>query len=471
MMQKTIFGAAGWCRSAQLGTKSCFGLHAALFVLLFLFACSEATQSIDSTQTESGSVSFNLKWVGGPDAGDEILSQALPGDCPADSVVEATIFSTENNSYKGGPWPCSARKGVINNVPVGKNMSLALRVVNNADEIIYYGEKSGIEVLANIENSAGDIVAEYSMPVLSSPENGASISDGNLILNWSPVAGATDYYFVLTDGLDSEYIVFDTTTYNNSYTLTSLAADTTYYWYVVARYSEDDYGLETDVWSFSSSAGYIPGGPPPAPAELYAYPNYEEMTISWSAVQGAEGYYLYYRIASNWDEIQVITVDNSFKIGPLGTDMVHVHENLTNGLIYSYAVAAYNNAGQSDLSTQTNMTPAWSNNYQPSDWENQWVSEIIGFFPLVDENLGDLFVIDVQDDEALLQIDCLFWHADGDLDMTLFDAAGIELDFSDSETDNEYIEYPIEGSGLHYIWIYSFDSANIYDLRWTVSPY
>ena len=341
MMKKANVYIPWCCRFMPRGTNFCIELIVLAIALLGLVACSGSTPSTDTSRSESGSISFSVIWTGGPNTGLENHARALPEDCPGISTVEATVLTEDLKPYRGGPWPCSAHKGIISNVPVGQNRSLVLMGRNIADEIVYYGNKSGIEVLANIENSAGDVIAAYSMPEPLLPENGATVANGNVVLQWSAVAGATDYYFVVADDFDFNNIILDALTFNTSYTLTGLSADTTYYWYVVARYGEEEYGLETDGWRFSTPADYTPGGPLPAPAELYTNPADGEITVTWSAVQGAEGYYLYFREAASVDEVQPLTTENADEKIPLSTtDFSYVHDGLTNGYVYSYAISS-----------------------------------------------------------------------------------------------------------------------------------
>jgi len=437
---------------------------------IMMIACGDADFSAtDQDGGNTGSVAFRVVWEGGQDAGQKNHARALPDNCPGISTVEATIFTEDMTAYRGGPWLCSARTGIISSVPVGQNRILVLIGRNNADEIVYYGSKSGIEVLANIENQAGDVIATYSMPEPSLPVNGGTVDSGNVVLQWSAVAGAADYYLVLSNDFDFNGIVLDATTFNTSYTLTSLSADTTYYWYVVARYSEEDYGLETDEWRFTTSADYTPGGTLPAPAELYAYPADGEITLSWSAVQGAEGYNLYFREAASVGLVQEVTIGNSTKEPSPGADTVYVHTGLTNGRVYSYAVTAYNTAGESELSAQEDMIPAWSNTYQPSLWKNTRVSTILGSLPSVEIDNEDWYVFDVKEDLQLIHVECLFAHADGDINIELFDAAGYSAELAQSTDDNEIIDYLSEYGGLFFIRVFTNGPAADYDLEWNTS--
>jgi len=121
------------------------------------------------------------------------------------------------------------------------------------------------------------------------------------------------------------------------------------------------------------------------------------------------------------------------------------------------------------LSSQTNWIPAWSNNYQPSRWEKQWLSDILGYPPVVDFGDGDWFAVDVQEDSVLVQIECQFVHDDGDIDLILYDASGYEVAEAISENDNENIEYQIDYGGIYYIQVYTNGNSNEYNLKWSIA--
>jgi predicted outer membrane repeat protein len=444
-----------------------------ILVVLVLIGCGDANYSSSNKGGgTTGSIAFNVVWQGGPKDSLTKHPRALD-DCLGVSMVQASIYDEQSMMIAQEEWLCSAHSGTISAVPAGANRTLILYGRDSENDIAYYGIKTGVEVVAGTINRVSDIVATYTVPELIQPAEGAFISSGAVVLQWSTVPGAMDYYVVYANDADFNTIIDSEIIASTSYTLTTLSADTTYYWSVWPRYvggDNEEWGLETERRSFSTTADYTPGGTLTAPEELYTNPADGETTVTWSAVQGAEGYYLYFREAASVDEVQSITADNADdKIELSAAETRYIHNGLTNGHVYSYAVSSYNSTGESSLTAQENQIPAWSNTYKPSQWNKILLSTILGSLPSVEFGNEDWYVIDVKDDFQLIHVECLFTHADGDIGIQLYDAAGYQEDLADSEGDNEFIDYHSDYGGLYYIRVFTNGPATSYDLQWTTS--
>jgi hypothetical protein len=443
-----------------------------ILVVLVLIGCGDANYSSSNKGGgTTGSIAFNVVWQGGPKDSLTKHPRALD-DCLGVSMVQASIYDEQSMMIAQEEWLCSAHSGTISAVPVGANRTLILYGRDSENDIAYYGIKTGVEVVAGTINRVSDIVATYTVPELIQPAEGAFISSGAVVLQWSTVPGAMDYYVVYANDIDFNTIIDSEIIASTSYTLTTLSADTTYYWSVWPRYvggDNEEWGLETARRSFSTSADYTSGGPLLAPAELYTNPADGETTVTWSAVQGAEGYYLYFREAASVKEVQPLTIGNSTKITLGGLDTFYVHDGLTNGHVYSYAVSSYNSTGESSLTAQENQIPAWSNTYEPSQWNKRLLSTILGSFPSVELDNEDWYVVDVKGDNQLLHVECQFTHGDGDIGMELLDAAGYSVDLVDSVDNDEIIDHLSTWGGLYYIRVYTTDFTNTYDLQWTTT--
>jgi len=82
----------------------------------------------------------------------------------------------------------------------------------------------------------------------------------------------------------------------------------------------------------------------------------------------------------------------------------------------------------------------------------------------------DIFTIDVPGGQLNVTIDCVFSHAQGDIDMWLDDANFDELAAADSIDDNETIIITVPSSGTHYIWVRQLGwlpDGQPYQLSWT----
>ncbi len=107
--------------------------------------------------------------------------------------------------------------------------------------------------------------------------------------------------------------------------------------------------------------------------------------------------------------------------------------------------------------------------YPGYNWERTWLSGIDGVGIAKDE---DWYEIDVSPAgyERIL-VDLQFTHADGDIDLELYDSSGTLLASSDSTTDDESIDYTASSTGSYYLKVYSdSNSGNTYDLWWDDVP-
>jgi hypothetical protein len=118
-------------------------------------------------------------------------------------------------------------------------------------------------------------------------------------------------------------------------------------------------------------------------------------------------------------------------------------------------------------------------NYEPNDimasaydlsgYYGTLLSTIDGLGIQADE---DWYQIDVTLDNGVvnLVVYLYFTHADGDIDLALYDASGTLLAISSSTTDDEYIHYLGLASGTCYIRVYNSGVGNTYDLLWYQMP-
>jgi N-acetylneuraminic acid mutarotase len=89
--------------------------------------------------------------------------------------------------------------------------------------------------------------------------------------------------------------------------------------------------------------------PPPAPTGVIAIAGDGEVTISWSPVDGATSYKLY------WLENEGVSKDTGNRI--VEAQSPYLHNDLTNGTNYYYVVTALNQAGESEESEEVSATP------------------------------------------------------------------------------------------------------------------
>jgi len=97
-----------------------------------------------------------------------------------------------------------------------------------------------------------------------------------------------------------------------------------------------------------------------------------------------------------------------------------------------------------------------------STYEGTWLNTINGYGIHSDD---EWYKISMSGANQLL-IDLQFIHAEGDIDLALFDASGTELDASESSTDNEFIDITVPSAGTYYIKLYYAYEGNSYNLLW-----
>jgi hypothetical protein len=152
------------------------------------------------------------------------------------------------------------------------------------------------------------------------------------------------------------------------------------------------------------------------------------------------------------------------------TDDEFIDYPISSGGTY-YIKVSYGNAGNTydlwwnDLSEDVyeendNLETAWHGGY---NWVRTWLTNINGLGVQADD---DWYRIDVNTGSKQLLVDCRFIHADGDIDIGLYDSIGNKLAETNSVTDDEFIDYPISSGGTYYIRVFYSDVGNTYDLWW-----
>jgi 6-phosphogluconolactonase (cycloisomerase 2 family)/alpha-tubulin suppressor-like RCC1 family protein/fibronectin type 3 domain-containing protein len=171
-----------------------------------------------------------------------------------------------------------------------------------------------------------------------------TVAPGNatVLISWAYSSGATSYniYRSTSSGVAGSLVASSTSI---SFTDTSVINNTTYYYMVTALNPNGESAA-------SNEASGTPVAPlANAPADLNATADIGQITVSWSPVEGATGYNLYYRTSAG------VSTSNSTKLA--GVSSGRVITGLTNGTTYYLVVTALNNGGESPLSSEVSATP------------------------------------------------------------------------------------------------------------------
>jgi cellulose 1,4-beta-cellobiosidase len=183
----------------------------------------------------------------------------------------------------------------------------------------------------------------------------ATAGNGQVVLNWAPVAGATSYniYYATTSG------VTKTNTFNVYYNAVSptpingvigLINGTTYYFVVTALNSFGESTVSAEV-SATPAVG-LPA--PTAPTGVTAIAGNGQVTVSWNEVTGATAYNIYCSDTLGVTKatgIKIVGFASPYIVNPL---VVH---GLTNGSTYYFVVTALNTNGESLESSEVSATP------------------------------------------------------------------------------------------------------------------
>ncbi|MEM9219158.1 MAG: T9SS type A sorting domain-containing protein [Cyanobacteria bacterium P01_F01_bin.150] len=145
------------------------------------------------------------------------------------------------------------------------------------------------------------------------------------------------------------------------------------------------------------------------------------------------------------------------------------------GVLFNYAsfvdpniAVPYNLRWNSVAGSQT-LDDAYENNntlsnaYDLTTRERTWLSNIHG---LGVQNDDDWYEIDITEGYERLVVDLTFQHAEGDIDLHVYDQHGNRVIDSNSITDNESIDTILPSSGKYYLKVDYGDQGNTYDLWW-----
>jgi|GEM_PF-2095019 len=147
------------------------------------------------------------------------------------------------------------------------------------------------------------------------------------------------------------------------------------------------------------------------------------------------------------------------------------------GLIVDYTdVISENREGNNWVASAGTLTidDAYEENdvlataYDISMNEMQWLNTINGYGRQLD---SDWYEIYITNNYVRLVVNCTFTHAEGDIDIAVYDAQGGWITSSASVTDNEYIDYILPVEGTVYIRVYYGNQGNEYNLWWDDLPH
>ncbi|MGD9008650.1 MAG: SBBP repeat-containing protein [Desulfobacteraceae bacterium] len=260
--------------------------------LILLNACGSKSNPSDISTTDTGILHFNLVYL---NASDNMQALEAAIDCSGEGIatVEAMVYNSVGKLLaNGGPWNCDAGRGTISSVPAGSGRIIVILGKDAAGNVIFRGEKHGIDIYANSENNAGTIDCYLFVPSLLAPANGAPVNADTMGFAWGVVAGASQYRVIVSVNGNLSVPIIDETVTAENYTPTGLAEDQTYYWQVVAGDSYANQGVGSTIWWFSIDAEHV-NNPPDAyitsPSEGSTFTVGDDIQFEGSGIDAEDG--------------------------------------------------------------------------------------------------------------------------------------------------------------------------------------
>jgi len=206
----------------------------------------------------------------------------------------------------------------------------------------YYYQVIAVDVDGS---SAQSNQVSVSPAAIAGPINlSATPGDGNAILTWTGVAGATSYnvYEAYGQGSTGYYKVASSVP-GTPYTATGLYNGRAYTFAVTANTPGGESG-------YSNQVTVTPNALPAAPTSLRATAGNTQIALTWSAVYGAASYNVYRSTAAGGE--------GTTPIARGVPSASYVDNGLSNGTPYFYVVTAVNGTGEGSRSNEASATPA-----------------------------------------------------------------------------------------------------------------
>ena len=164
-------------------------------------------------------------------------------------------------------------------------------------------------------------------------------------LSWTASSGATSYNVKRGTASGGPYTQLGTAT-TASYVDSGATGGTKYYYVVTAVNSYGESGNSNEA----SATPTLAPAAPPAPTNLTATAGNQQVSLSWTASNGAASYNIKRGTVSGGPYTQLAT----------STTTSAVDTSVTNGTTYYYVVTAVDTAGESGNSNEASATPAGS---------------------------------------------------------------------------------------------------------------
>lgn len=265
-----------------------FPFTAIVMCIFFLTACGGGSNTSDDAASASGTLAFRIAYHGST-----ANYSAAVIDCDGQGIatIEAMVYGPDGAILaSGGPWDCDIGRGTITPVPAGINRTVVVLGRDADQNVVFHGQKSGLQVAIDSVTQAGTIECNAFVPNLQAPADGETLEAGANGFEWSPVDGAAEYHLIVSEASDMSDPVIDAVTAEASFAPSGLSYGKTYYWQVVAGDFVGNQGMGSGVWSFTSPANASPKVSiiTPATGDTCLYGEANEFSGSASDIEDGE---------------------------------------------------------------------------------------------------------------------------------------------------------------------------------------
>ena len=212
-------------------------------------------------------------------------------------------------SVNGGSW---------------KSIAYGVTSTSYVDTSVTNGQKVAYTVRASVNGKLGQYVGSKTVLFYKAPTVSLSNASNGVTIKWSKNGSAKGYYiYRKTEGgsWSRIYTVKNNSTF--SYTDTKATPGTKYY-YTVRMYN----GSNTSAYYENKSIVYLK-----APTLSGVSNSATGVTVKWSKVAGAKGYYVYRKTTGGWSKVGTV---NS------GSTVSFTDKTAKSGTKYTYTVKAFN---------------------------------------------------------------------------------------------------------------------------------
>lgn len=345
-----------------------------LVTLLMLAACgggsgggdSSSTANSNGTALKYGSATFNLAWETPAKYVGKTVNAATTDVCSdyGVSLISAKFIDETGTTRAQSSWPCANHTGTVDGIPAQSGYSVLIECFMSDNSLAWSAKKTSVIIAADAVTSIGTFNMDYVGADTATPTVVSATPAGNsanvpvtspILITFSSKMAAssvnTSNITLSSGGLAvSGVISYDSASKTARFQpSTNLAYNATYTFTVSQGVTNmADKGLGA-VFTSTFSTESKPLVAPAAPTSISTLPAIGQNTITWSAVNGATSYNLYWSLSPG------VTTTSGTKVSNLKT--FYTHTSLTNGTTIYYLVTAVNDIGESAASLTVSARP------------------------------------------------------------------------------------------------------------------